>query len=351
MKPVIAVALSGGIDSLLSAKLLIEAGYSVVGIHFITGYERLHQPSPQQMAERLTSRLGIEVHVLNAVQPFQETVVDYFVKTYLSGLTPNPCMVCNPLVKFGTVLAYANALGAERLATGHYARITMDAGIFRLHKGVDPVKDQSYFLSRMTQPQLAHACFPLGGMIKSEVIQRAQSFGLQPIQTGESQDICFIEGQTYGEFLMDQPGFASPPGPITTMDGKIIGLHPGLHLFTIGQRRGINCPAAQPYYVVRIEPATHTLVVGFKSDLSAVSCSVRNMNWIVGPPDFPARVYTRVRYRSPAAWSTVFPEGSEEEVKVVFDVPQPSITPGQGAVFYGEDGDVMGGGWICRNDG
>jgi tRNA-specific 2-thiouridylase len=344
MKPVIAVALSGGIDSLVAAKLLIAQGYPVVGIHFITGYEGPLHLSPQQLAELLASRLCIDVHVLDAVQPFRETVVDYFVQSYLSGLTPNPCMVCNPLIKFGTVLDYAKTLGATHLATGHYARIMPDAGGFRLLKGIDPVKDQSYFLSRMTQQHLAHACFPLGGMTKTGVVQLARQLGLQPIHIAESQDICFIKGRTYGEFLMDQQGFVSPAGPIATVDGKIIGLHPGLHLFTIGQRRGINCPAAQPYYVVRLEPKNHMLVVGFKSDLSASSCMVRDINWIVGPPELPARVYTRLRYRSATVNSTLFPV--DDKVKVIFDDPQPSITPGQGAVFYREDGEVMGGGWI-----
>ena len=217
-------------------------------------------------------------------------------------------MVCNPLIKFGTVLDYARSLGATHLATGHYARIISDTnGTRRLFKGVDPMKDQSYFLSRMTQSQLAHACFPLGDMSKLQVVQLAKDLELEPVHHGESQDICFIKGRTYGEFLMDQEGFVSPSGPIATVAGKIIGEHPGLHLFTIGQRRGINCPAAQPYYVVRLDRKANTLVVGFKSDLLAVSCRVRDINWIAGPPQFPARVYTRVRYRSQATCAMLYP--------------------------------------------
>ena len=347
MKLMMAVALSGGIDSLIAAKLLIQKGHSVVGIHFLTGYETRNNPSSQQLAELLSSRLGIDVYLMDAVQPFRETVVDYFVQTYLSGLTPNPCMVCNPLIKFGTVLDYARSLGASFLATGHYARITSDAnGTFHLLKGIDPMKDQSYFLSRMTQTQLTHACFPLGGMTKSQVIQLASDLKLQPVHHGESQDICFIKGRSYGEFLMTQEGFVSHSGPIATVAGKIIGEHPGLHLFTIGQRRGINCPAAQPYYVVRLDRKANTLVVGFKSDLLASSCRVSDINWIVGPPEFPVRVYTRVRYRSQAVCSTLFP--TTDGVTVVFDDPQPSVTPGQGAVFYREDDEVIGAGWISH---
>jgi tRNA-uridine 2-sulfurtransferase len=345
MKPLMAVALSGGIDSLIAAKLLIQDGYPVVGIHFLTGYESPDHPSPQKLTELLAARLGIDVYLMDAVQPFKQTVVRYFTRTYLSGLTPNPCMVCNPLIKFGTVLDFARHLGASHLATGHYARIILDAnGIWRLFKGIDTIKDQSYFLSRMTQAQLAHACFPLGGMTKTRVVQLAKDLNLEPVHLGESQDICFIKGRTYGEFLMHQEGFVSPFGPIVTVAGKIIGEHPGLHLFTIGQRRGINCPAAQPYYVVRLDRKANTLVVGFKSDLQASSCKACDINWIAEPPQFPARVDTRVRYRSQAICSTLYP--AEDGVDVIFDAPQLSVTPGQGAVFYREDGEVIGGGWI-----
>jgi tRNA-specific 2-thiouridylase len=345
MKPLMAVALSGGIDSLIAAKLLIREGHPVVGIHFLTGYETPDEPSPRELTEQMSARLGIDVFLMDAVQPFKQTVVRYFTRTYLSGLTPNPCMVCNPLIKFGTILDYARSLGASYLATGHYARIILDAnGIWRLFKGIDSIKDQSYFLSRMTQAQLAHACFPLGGMTKSQVVQLAKDLNLEPVHSGESQDICFIKGRTYGEFLMHQEGFVSPSGPIVTVAGNIIGEHPGLHLFTIGQRRGINCPAAQPYYVVRLDRKANTLVVGFKSDLLASSFKACDINWIAGPPQFPARVYTRVRYRSQAIGSTLYP--AADGVDVVFDAPQLSITPGQGAVFYREDDEVIGGGWI-----
>jgi tRNA-uridine 2-sulfurtransferase len=345
MKPLMAVALSGGIDSLIAAKLLIREGHPVVGIHFLTGYETPDEPSPRELTEQMSARLGIDVFLMDAVQPFKQTVVRYFTRTYLSGLTPNPCMVCNPLIKFGTVLDYARSLGASYLATGHYARMILDVnGIWRLFKGIDSIKDQSYFLSRMTQAQLAHACFPLGGMTKTRVVQLAKDLNLEPVHRGESQDICFIKGRTYGEFLMHQEGFVSPSGPIVTVAGNIIGEHPGLHLFTIGQRRGINCPAAQPYYVVRLDRKANTLVVGFKSDLLASSFKACDINWIAGPPQYPARVYTRVRYRSQAIGSTLYP--AADGVDVVFDAPQLSITPGQGAVFYREDDEVIGGGWI-----
>jgi tRNA-specific 2-thiouridylase len=348
MKPVIAVALSGGIDSLVAASLLIQKGFDVFGIHFVTGFESPLHPSPLEVAAQLKTRLGIDVHVLDVAQPFRQLVVDYFVQTYLAGKTPNPCLVCNPLIKFGIVLEHAKSLGATLMATGHYARITAADGVFHLFRGIDPIKDQSYFLSRMTQWQLSHTCFPLAGMVKSDVVRLAGELDLQPVQTGESQDICFIKGKTYGDFLMEQNGFVSPDGPIMTVDGNVIGRHPGLHLFTIGQRRGINCPAAEPYYVVRIDRQSNTLVVGFKSDLTVASCRVNDINWIAGLPEFPARLYTRVRYRSPEVESTLF-SVDEGGVNVVFDTPQSSVTPGQGAVFYRESGEVVGGGWIGVN--
>jgi tRNA-specific 2-thiouridylase len=220
--------------------------------------------------------------------------------------------------------------------------------MFHLLKGVDPLKDQSYFLSRMTQTQLSHACFPLGGMTKTQVIQLAQDLKLEPVHHGESQDICFIKGRSYGEFLSNQKGFISPSGPIATVAGNIIGEHPGLHLFTIGQRRGINCPAAQPYYVVRLDRKANKLIVGFKSDLLASSCQVSDINWTVKPLDIPERVYTRVRFRSQAVRSMLYPAGPDGGATVLFDSPQLSVTPGQGAVFYRQDDELIGGGWITR---
>ena len=354
----VVIAMSGGVDSSVSAALLRDQGYDVIGVSL-----QLYDPVPRDAATktktccslddvmdaaRVAKKLGIPFEVLDLRKEFRELVVADFITEYAAGRTPNPCIRCNERIKFELLLEKAREMGAERLATGHYARITVDSnGTWRLLKGIDPMKDQSYFLSRMTQTQLAHACFPLGGMTKSQVVQLAKDLELEPVHHGESQDICFIKGRTYGEFLANQEGFVSSSGPIATVGGKIIGEHPGLHLFTIGQRRGINCPAAQPYYVVRLDPKANMLVVGFKSDLLVSSCGVSDINWITGPPAFPARVYTRVRYRSEAVCSTLIQ--TTDGVTVVFDVLQPSVTPGQGAVFYREDNEVLGGGWICED--
>ena len=345
MKPLTAVALSGGVDSLLTAKLLARQGYPVFGIHFFTGYEAPAGPSPRRIADDLSVQLGIPVMLMDVAAPFQHDVVNYFTETYLSGLTPNPCMVCNPSIKFGTVLRFAIQNGAKRLATGHYARILRDTdGFCHLQKGADTVKDQSYFLARMTPEQLDSACFPLGELTKSHVVEMAGAEGLTPVHSGESQDICFIRGRNYGEFLAAQGGFIPEPGTVVDARGNIIGRHPGLHLFTIGQRRGINCPAAEPYYVLALDRQRNCLVVGFKSELLRSSFKVSGINWIEPLPASPIRIAVRVRYRSPAVAAILIPE-NVDGATIVLDSPQPAITPGQGAVFYRED-VVLGGGWI-----
>lgn len=367
MKRLIAIALSGGIDSLVAGYLLKEKGYQVLGIHFITGYESealeqnngLLSLNPDEarsssLKERarnnishITRQLGIQAEIIDCSREFKNRVVDYFIRTYQAGRTPNPCLVCNPSIKFGTVLAQVRKLGASTLATGHYTRIIRDRnGRFRLLKGADQEKDQSYFLALMTREQLASASFPLGTMTKSEVQKLARTKGLVPLLKKPSQDICFIKNNTYREFLARQPGFEPKPGIIEDINGNILGEHQGLHLFTIGQRRGINCPASEPYYVVRIDMKQNRLVVGFKKDLLSSECKVVNINWIDRVPTSPLKVHTRVRYRSQAVPSTLLPLDRHTAL-VRFEHPQFAVTPGQGGVFY-RDNEVLGGGWIDK---
>jgi tRNA-specific 2-thiouridylase len=364
VKQLTAIALSGGIDSLVAAYLLKQQGHNVIGIHFITGYETDHGDgksvfpntdiSPSTPAKKdafhitsqLSDRLGIDVKPLDCRIDFKHKVVDYFSRTYQAGQTPNPCMVCNHIIKFGTVLDFARDLGASTLATGHYAGIIRDdQGRFHLIKGVDPKKEQSYFLALMSQKQLAHTLFPLGNMTKSEVIKLAQKNGLDPVKKGESQDVCFIRNKNYGEFLALQQGFEPKPGRIVDVNGNPLGRHKGLHLFTIGQRRGINRPCSEPYYVVSMDPGQNLLTVGFKKDLLSFECRVNNINWINQKPNSPISVHTRVRYRHNAAASKLFPV-DEKTAEVRFEKPQSAITPGQCAVFY-QDDEVLGGGWIA----
>ena len=346
-----AVAISGGVDSLMTAYLLKEQGRHVVGIHFITGFETASAYTRDPETEKthkvlnIGEQLGIPVDIVDIRDEFLEKIVGYFCRTYQSGQTPNPCMHCNPTIKFGTILAHAQKIGAQKLATGHYARIIRGPnGHYHLHKGLDPKKDQSYFLARLTRPQLANACFPLGEMKKSEIKHLAAQKGLYPVTQAESQDVCFIKNEAYAEFLAKQTGFDPQPGLIETVNGQVIGEHRGLHLFTIGQRRGINCPAAEPYYVVRLDAERSRLIVGSKDDLLSAECRVTGINWIGEKPVTPLECHTRVRYRSQEVAATVFPEDRNTAV-VLFKEPQASITPGQGAVFYRGD-EVLGGGWI-----
>jgi len=346
-----AVAISGGVDSLMAAWLLKEQGQDVIGIHFITGFEtalsRTRHPraDSRQKILDIGKQLGMPVEIVDIRAEFQKEIVDYFTQTYIKGHTPNPCMRCNPIIKFGRILSCAHSLGAHKLATGHYARIKKDPnGNFHLFKGLDKWKDQSYFLARLTQQQLENACFPLGERKKSDVKQIAAQKALRPVTADESQDVCFIKYRSYGEFLSAQKEFKPKPGLIENVNGQVIGEHNGLHLFTIGQRRGINCPAAEPYYVIRLDTERNRLTVGAKKDLLSSECKVVEINWIGKAPTRPMDAHTRVRYRSKEVASRVFPQGKSMAI-VRFNTPQTAVTPGQGAVFYRGD-EVLGGGWI-----
>jgi tRNA-uridine 2-sulfurtransferase len=357
MKPVIAIAVSGGIDSLVAAYLLKKQGWQTFGLHFITGFE----PSPGVETEPLPStaplnarnhpvmhiaeQLDIPVYLVDCGRDFTTEVVGYFCRMYATGRTPNPCLVCNPKIKFGYLLDIAIKKGASALATGHYARIEKDENA-RAHllKGADPAKDQSYFLAFLNQYQLSRAVFPLHDMTKDAVKTLAAELNLQPVERDESQDICFIKGQSYGDFLSRWGKLESKPGLIEDMTGTIIGEHRGLHRFTIGQRKGINCPAPTPYYVVRINPAENRLTVGTKKDLVSSECRVGAINWIQEPTASIIEAHTRLRYRHKAAPASIQIE-SDHRATVRFHSPQSAVTPGQGAVFYAGD-EVLGGGWI-----
>ena len=342
MKKLTAVSLSGGVDSLVAAYLLKNEGHELIGLHFTTGFGT---DQTRLNINRIAKQLDIPIKVIDCAAEFKSEVVDYFTKTYLSGKTPNPCIVCNRLIKFGLILSYARKTGASMLATGHYARITEDLqGRLHLMKGVDKIKDQSYFLARLTQEQLSAAMFPLGKFTKSEVKNMAKKQGLKAITQNESQDICFIKEKTYGKFLTAQAGYEPMPGLIEDVSGNTIGEHNGLHLFTIGQRRGINCPAAEPYYVVGIDPGHNRLIVGFKEELLSPGLKAVKINWIIHPPDNKILVGTRIRGRHDPAPSELYPIDDETAI-IRFEKPQSSVTPGQSAVFY-NGSEVLGSGWI-----
>ncbi len=337
-----AIAISGGIDSLIAAYLLKKQGKDIIAFHFLTGYEK---ESPD-LIKSVTKQLDIDLKIIDCREIFKKKVIDYFIQTYQAGKTPNPCIVCNPCIKFGAIPELLNKeFGISRIATGHYARVTRDNdGKYHLFKGIDAEKDQSYFLAFLAQKQLSAACFPLGNITKSDVKKLAEENGLNPVVKKESQDICFIRETTYGEFLT-QHGVKSEPGVIEDINGKILGEHKGLYLFTIGQRRGINCPASEPYYVVKTDMNQNRLIVGFKKDLYSSECRVEKINWICHEPTAPISLYTRVRYRHKAVSSTLFPIDKDKAI-IRFESPESAVTPGQGAVFY-QDDEVIGGGFIC----
>ena len=255
MKQTIAIAISGGIDSLVAAFLLKQQGFNIFGVHFYTGFEGYHHEnfyeSIVKQVNYIENQLDIPIKIIDLQKEFQNHVVDYFVNSYFSGYTPNPCLVCNSKIKFGELLKKAEKQGADKISTGHYAKVIMDnEKTFHLLRGKDNFKEQSYFLSFLNQQQLSKIIFPLGNLTKSQVRKIALENNLMSFVKKESQDICFIKGDKYSDFLNTQSGFTSNPGKIVNIDGNQIGEHNGLYNFTIGQRKGINCPASEPYYIV-----------------------------------------------------------------------------------------------------
>ena len=351
----VAVAMSGGVDSSTTAALLVERGYDVVGLMMRMWSEegdgllpnKCCSPEAVADARGVCQRLGIPFYLLNVEAEFKTRVVDFFADGYARGITPNPCLQCNRLVKFGTLLQKARALDAEFLATGHYARIFKnERGEFELHKGVDTHKDQSYALHILSQEQLAHSMFPLGAMTKSETRELAKKFGLRVAAKDDSQDLCFIADGNYRNFMRRNRPAAIVPGPILDLHGNVLGTHTGLPDYTIGQRKGLGIAAPQALYVTALDATRNALIVGHAEELGKRALIARAVNWI--PPrlqnELPIRAHVKIRYRSiehPATLDAL----DETRVRVEFDSPLRDITPGQAAVFY--DGDkCLGGGII-----
>jgi tRNA-specific 2-thiouridylase len=341
----IAVALSGGVDSAVAAWLLQEQGHRVIGVHADLG---LDDPQKIRALERLTAFLKVPLHIIPLEQPFREKVIDYLVREYRRGRTPNPCVVCNQRIKFERLYEQALALGAAGLATGHYARIVnVPEGTGRtIARGLDTAKDQSYFLHRLNPEILSRVLFPLGALRKEAVRALAKKLGLPIPQSAESQDACFLPLGGYREFLEKGWGAdLAAPGEIVDLRGQRLGVHRGLYAYTIGQRRGLGLPAGEPYYVIRMEPEQNRLVIGFKKDLAACGLWVRAPHWLTSPADLEGlAVLVQIRYRHrPVAGTLQW--GPDRRIGVRFATPQIAVTPGQAAVFYiGER--VFGGGWI-----
>lgn len=345
--------MSGGVDSSVAAALLASQGYRVIGMMLRLwsqpGQEESNRcctPDAMAQARRVAAILDIPFYALDAQERFRNEVVGAFVEGYASGMTPNPCLVCNRRIRWGFLLNQALAMGADFMATGHYARLERDqAGQVRLLRAVDPAKDQSYVLSSLNQDQLGHSMFPLGELKKSEVRELARQFSLPVAERADSQDLCFLAGGDYRQFLAGFAGQELRPGKIVTRQGEILGEHQGLAAYTIGQRKGLGIAAPEPLYVIEKNLAENTLVVGYEKELGRSTLRTGPVNWISGAaPDADLRIKVKIRYRADFAWGIVhaMDDGS---ATVTFDKPLRDITPGQQAVFY--DGDtVLGGGTI-----
>jgi tRNA-specific 2-thiouridylase len=348
--------MSGGVDSSVAAALLVEQGYDVVGMMLRLwsedcgegGSNRCCTPGQMADARRIAAQLGIPFYVIDTQEIFRRTVVQFFIDRYAAGDTPNPCLECNRLIRFEWLLQHALAIGADFLATGHYARVERDPdGTVRLLKARDAAKDQSYVLSVLTQEKLRRALFPVGDYTKQEVRALAQARGLPVASKHDSQDLWFLADGDYRRFLRQHAPDAMRPGPILTRDGRELGTHTGLPNYTIGQRKGLGISYPEPLYVLATDPVRNALIVGTEAELGCLSLVAGRMNWIAGaPPASAFRAEIKIRYKARPAWGTVnvLPDG---RVSVRFDAPQRDITPGQGVVFY--QGEIcLGGGIILR---
>ena len=337
------VAMSGGVDSSVTAHLLKAQGYEVNGIHMeLSPNSKVPPKIDHADLERTCQILRIPLHYLHLETEFQSRVIDYFCEEYGLGLTPNPCVRCNKNIKFGFLLQKVAEMGGEFLATGHYARVIRGEAGYKLLKGVDPKKDQSYFLYVLGQKELARVLFPVGGMLKTEVKQLAVEFGLPAASRKESQDACFIPDNKVHSFIASR--ITSPPGDIVDGEGRILGRHQGLAHYTIGQRQGIGLSSSERMYVVGIEVGTNRLIVGPQSQLYKKKIISRDLAWVSGEaPKGHLEICAKVRYNSTAAKAVLHAVDGKAEIS--FDVPQKAVAPGQSVVFYHGD-EVIGGGII-----
>ncbi len=368
----IAVAMSGGVDSSAVAALLHAEGHPVIGLTLqLWNQRRLAgrqvndgQPMPEAVqgrccsiddvydARHVAEHLGIPFYLVNAQERFEEEVVRPFVEEYLHGRTPIPCTLCNNHLKFDQLLETARGIGAERIATGHYARNAFDAvrGRWVLSRPADRSKDQTYFLFGLTQDQLSRTLFPLGEMCKPAVRSMAAEHGLALAAKPDSQEICFIPGGSYSQFLqayLDEQGRTLPDsaGELVSAGGEVLGRHEGIHGFTVGQRKGLGLSSPEPLYVLKIHPDSHRVEVGPEPALRTQTLRANRLNWVsIAEPAEPIRVSIKIRHRHEPAAATLRCCGPDE-VEATFDEPQRAVTPGQSAVFYQAD-EVAGGGWI-----
>lgn len=348
------IAMSGGVDSSLAAKLMKDKGFDCIGCTMklyhnedagIESSRTCCSLDDVEDARSVAYKLGMPFYVFNFTDAFRDTVIRKFIESYENGITPNPCIDCNRYMKFDKLYERAKTLGCDYIVTGHYARIEEENGKFVLKKALDETKDQSYVLYFMTQDQLVHTMFPLGSMQKTEVRAIAEESGFVNADKPDSQDICFVPNGDYASVIELQTGKESAEGNFVDKQGNNLGRHKGVIHYTIGQRKGLGVSSTEPLYVCNICPKDGNVVLGSNDDLFSREADVSDFNWISGEvPGSEFRCKAKIRYRQPEQWVTVIPTGADT-VHIVFDEPQRAITPGQAAVFY--DGDtVLGGGTI-----
>ena len=361
--------MSGGVDSSVAAHLLLEQGHDVIGVFMRHGEESAQaceidgqtsilpildertdhkqgccSASDAADARRVADRLDIPFYALNLQEDFRN-IIDYFVDEYTAGRTPNPCVMCNNWIKFGRLFDYADSVGADYVATGHYAQLSeTDDAIPALTRGIDGTKDQSYVLFGIARDYLPRMMLPVGGFEKTRIREMATGLGLRVADKRDSQEICFVTSGKHDEFVRARRGEVDMSGEIVTTDGKVVGQHPGIERFTIGQRKGLGVAMGEPYFVVNIDATTKEVVIGQREDLGRRQLTADRTNWLVDPPDERFPCHAKIRYNSPArlAVATILDDGN---LQVDFDEPQFGVAPGQAIVCYDDD-RVLGGGWI-----
>ncbi len=352
----VVAAMSGGVDSAVAAALLVRDGHDVVGLSMQL-YDHSDREGGARFgscctiddlhdARRVAARIGIPHYIVNFEREFAETVIADFVTEYAAGRTPIPCVHCNGDLKFATLVKRADGLGADFVATGHYARVDIDpvTGRYRLRRGADRAKDQSYFLFTLDQAQLSHAMFPVGDIDKAAVREQARALGLDVADKPDSHEICFVADGNHAAFLEGRGGMAGA-GSIRDGAGRTVGSHEGVHRFTVGQRKGLGLSSPIPLYVVGIDAAANSVTVGPKEALERSTLTASRVNWIAGmAPEAGTRVTAQIRHRHREAAATIEPR-PDRAVRATFDEPQSAVAPGQAVVFYSGD-EVVGGGWI-----